>query len=316
MSASLSPVFATLLALGTITASLPACNQGNASKSSPQSFDSERAWKDLEKLVAFGPRPSGSAAIEETRKFLEAELKAIGLTPVRETFKEETPKGEIEFANVYADFPGKDVEGKKPPILVIGSHFDTKLCDFPFVGANDAGSSTAVLLELARSLKKTGPRDMTLRFIFFDGEEAVRRDWIDPDNTYGSRHHAEKIREASDRDRFRAFVLLDMVGDKDLHLTHDTYSTKKLRDAFFDAAKEIGLGDAVNGRRQSVKDDHLSFRRINIPSVDLIDLEYGPNNSYWHTPADTLENCSRESLDKIGRIVLAGLPAVEAAYGK
>jgi len=316
MSPTLSPLLATCLAIGTALAPLPACSQGSASQAK-SSFDSERAWKDLEKLVAFGPRPSGSAAIEETRKFLETELRAIGLTPVRETFKQETPVGEIEFVNVYAELEGTKVEGRKTPVLLVGSHYDTKRFDaFKFVGANDAGSSTAVVLELARTLKAGGPRAMTIRFVFFDGEEAVRRDWKDPDNTYGSRYHAAQIEKSADRDRYKALVLLDMVGDKDLHLTPDTYSTKKLRDAFFDAAKAQGLAKSVNGRTQSIKDDHLSFRRINIPSVDLIDLDYGPNNSYWHTVADTLENCSKDSLDKIGRIFLAGLPTVEATYGK
>ena len=106
-------------------------------------------------------------------------------------------------------------------------------------------------------------------------------------------------------------MLLDLVGDADLQLTTDTFSDEALREAFFGAARAAGLGAHVDGTRMPVKDDHLSFMAAGIPCVDLIDLEYGPNNQYWHSPDDTLDKVSKESLDVIGRIVLLGLPTVE-----
>lgn len=301
----------TALAAGVVSAPL-SCDAPRAAGST---FDAQRAWKDLEHIVAFGPRPSGSPALEEHRKWLEAELKAAGLEPVRESFKPETPAGPIEMANVYADLRASD---PKAEVVILASHFDTKLAKDrfpkPFVGANDGGSSTAVLLELARVLAKGGPRAVTYRFLFLDGEEAVRWEWAGEDNTYGSRHHAQAIQKSGLARDVRALILLDMVGDKDLKILRDTNSDRRLQSLFFEAARKAGLGKFVDGRAEEISDDHLRFRDLGIPCLDLIDLDFGPQNSYWHSPQDTLENCSKDSLDAAGRIVLAGLPGLEADF--
>jgi len=302
------------LVLGcTIVTLASGCSTGSAA-SSATPFDGARAWRDLEAQVALGPRPSGSEAIEGTRKYIEAQLVEAGLAPVREPFVERSPAGEIEFCNVYADLAGRS-DGGAPPILILLSHFDTKRLGPSFVGANDGGSSTAVLLELARVLARQGPRAMTIRFLFVDGEEAVGAVWEDPDNRYGSRHHAARIHADADlAERVKACVVIDMVGDKDLDLVLDRNSSKRLLDVFFDTAKAhklpIGLGRKVD----NISDDHLSFRTYNVEAADLIDLTYGPGNSYWHTDEDTLDKCSVESLQAIGDLVLLALPAVEARY--
>ncbi len=283
------------------------CDTPSGSKRA-RAIDADKAWAHLERQVAFGPRPSGSKEIEECRKYLEAELSAAGLKPKRETFKAETPIGEIEFTNIWAEWPGSDPQAGW---IVLGSHYDTKRMPFPFVGANDAGSSTAVLIELARVIVASGQGRFTYRFVFFDGEEATRPDWADPDNTYGSRHHAQQLKRVGDNTKARAFVLLDMVGDKDLKLTRDVYSDRRFMDCFLQAARANGLGAHVDGRSLEIRDDHLSFMAIGVPSVDLIDFEYGPNNSYWHTQADVLANCSKESLAAIGKITLLGLESLE-----
>ena len=275
-------------------------------------FDADRAWSDLERIVGLGPRPVGSEALEEQRKLIEAELRAAGLEPVRQAFVANTPLGEREMANVIADVPGRSLDGEPAPIVILCSHIDTKIFDFEFVGANDGGSSTAVLLELARGLASTAPHGVTYRLIFLDGEEALRPEWRGLDNTYGSRYYADQLLRSPDLARVKACVLLDLVGDRDLKLTRDTNSDRRLLGFFFDAARRGGLGQHVGAAAQAVKDDHLSFMRSGIPSCDLIDLEFGPNNDYWHSPQDTLENCSRDSLAAIGRIVLLGLPALEA----
>lgn len=270
-------------------------------------FDGARAWEHLEALVALGPRPAGSRALEEARTYIEGQLRSAGLEPAREAFEAETPVGPIRMANIVVDLPGPT---EQSPIVVICTHYDTKRFDFEFVGANDGGSGTAVLIELARMLSQRAS-PVAYRLVFLDGEEAVRSFWADPDNRYGSVHHAARLEELGLLPRVKACVLLDMVGDKGLRLTHDDYSDQVLLAAFFDAAEEHGLGDHVAGRRQPVKDDHLSFIEAGVPSVDLIDLDYGPNNRYWHSPDDTLENVSAESLGVIGTIVLLGLPRVE-----
>jgi len=285
------------------------CNAGSATVVVPP-FDSERAWRDLERIVGFGPRPAGSAAIEETRVYIESQLREAGLEPIREPFEAQTAIGAIDMCNVYADLEAPQVDGKPADLIVLCSHFDTwrKLPDF--VGANDGGSSTAVLLELARALSATGPHPQSYRFLFVDGEEETL-EWsalAGLDNTYGSRHHAQKLLRSPDYSRTKACVVIDLVGDRDLALWRDTNSDRRILGAFFEAARENGLGQYIGSTRQAVKDDHLAFIVTGIPSADLIDLDYGPDNSYWHTNEDTLDKCSRESLDAIGRIVLHGLP--------
>lgn len=301
-----APRLARLLAL--IGALGAGCSSGTAAPPRQAPFDEGRAWAHLEHLVSLGPRPPGSEALEATRRYLSEQLAALGLEPVREPFTARTPLGPIEMANVYADLPG---EGEAPPIVVLCTHFDTKRFDFEFVGANDGGSGTAVLLEIARLLAKGPPRPVTYRFLFLDGEEALRPVWVDPDNTYGSRHHVEQLRKSGLLQRIGACVLLDMVGDADLRLNRDLNSDPKLLELFFEAAREAGLGRHVDGRREAVRDDHIPFLRAGIAAVDLIDLEYGPDRSYWHTAEDTLEHCSRQSLGVIGRIVMLGLPRLE-----
>ena len=273
-------------------------------------FDSARAWRDLEKQLSFGPRPAGSAALDATRAWLEDELKKAGLEPRREPFRAPTPRGEVDFANIYADLDAKGGDAQAPLVIFV-SHFDTKRMDFPFVGANDAGSSTATLLELARGLAAAGPRTIALRFLFVDGEEAVRPQWIDPDNRYGSKHHAAQLKVRDERERTKAVIVLDMCGDRDLRFHRDPYSTAWLSELVFAAARREGLAAHVDGPRDAIADDHLSFLEVGIPALDLIDFTYGPENSWWHTHEDTLDKCSEQSLAITARIVLAALPELE-----
>jgi hypothetical protein len=281
-------------------------------------FDAARAWKLLEEQVAIGPRPAGSEASERTRALIERELTAAGLQPQRETFTAQTPNGAVAMANVWAELAAAGPRPAEAPLVLLASHYDTKNVSFPFVGANDSASSTAVLLEIARVLASGAPREVGYRFVFFDGEEAVRAYWEDPDNCYGSRHHVAELRRKGELERVRALVLLDMVGDRELRLTRDSYSGSRLVDIFFGAAREHGLGKHVDGRTLAVKDDHQPFLAAGVDSIDLIDFDYGPDNSWWHSAEDTLDKCSQESLSIVGRIVLLGLGGLErfAATGK
>jgi len=276
-------------------------------------FDAGRAWRHLEALVAIGPRQSGTPGAEQAREYIAGELRAAGLEPVREAFTADTPVGPLAMANLYADLPAAG--SAAAPLVILCSHYDTKRFDFEFVGANDGASSTGVLLELARALAgRANP--VRYRILFLDGEESVREKWRDPDNRYGSRHHARGLVERGEVPQVGACVLLDMIGDRDLQLTSEQYSDPKLLAAFFDAARGLGVSACIDGPREPVKDDHLSFMAVGIRSVDLIDIDYGPNNDYWHSPEDTIDKVSRESLDHIGRIVLHGLPRVEALVAR
>ena len=298
-----SPVFIFLL----LSLSLLGSCGSSPSAPPPSDFDPALAWKHLETVVGFGVRSTGSEGLTSTREYLMSQLKSYGLTPVLQEFTDDTPIGVVSFANVYADIGPVD-----RPMVIFCTHIDTKIFDFEFVGANDSGSGTAVLLELARCMAdRQADSKLTYRVLFLDGEESIREQWRDPDNRYGSRHHAQYLVDSGERARVKACVLLDLIGDKDLKLTTESYSDSRLRSIFFKTASKIGLGQHVDGPSREILDDHLSFMAVDIPSVDLIDYEYGANNEFWHDPRDTLENVSQASLDAIGRIVLAALPELE-----
>ncbi len=266
-------------------------------------FDSGRAWEDLRQLVAIGPRPSGSPAIEQTRKYIKDRLSAAGLTAVEQTWDDQTPIDKVRMVNLLATIPG----ARKERIVFTG-HYDTKLFrEFRFVGASDGGSSAAFLLELARALK--GRRNpFTIELLFLDGEEARLRDWSGTDNTYGSRHYVEAAKRDGSLASLKALVLLDMIGDRDLHIRRDTNSTPWLTNVIWDVAKRQGLEDVFLADSTRIEDDHVPFVAADVPAVDIIDLDY----EAWHTAKDTLDAVSARSLQTVGDVVLAALPLIEA----
>ena len=177
------------------------------------------------------------------------------------------------------------------------------------MGANDGGSSTGLLLELARVLAdKKDARDYW--FLFLDGEEAFV-EWSTFDSTYGSRHLAQRWKNQGMVPKVRALILLDMIGDKDLDIWYETNSTQRLMDLVWATAKRIGQNSILSQTREPVGDDHIPFLDIGIPCVDIIDFNYGPQNSHWHTAADTLDKISPQSMEKVGRVVIAMLPALQ-----
>ena len=265
-------------------------------------FDGKRAWRDLERQVAFGPRPSGSPALQKTRDYILGELKAAGIQARQQPFVATTPIGDVAMANVVATLPGK-----RPERIALGSHFDTKLFnDIRFVGASDGASSTAALLELGRTLAKR-PNAFTVELIFFDGEEAVVEWSRNNDNTYGSRHYVQAAQQAGTLRTLQAFVLLDMIGDKELIIRRDANSTPWLVDIVWNAAARLGHGGTFSNELTSIDDDHIPFVRAGVPSVDIIDLDYPA----WHTAEDTLDKVAPRSLQIVGDVVLAALPEIE-----
>jgi len=270
-------------------------------------FDSGRAWEHLRQLVAIGPRPSGSPAIEQTRKYIKEQLGAAGLTAVEQTWDDQTPIDKVRMVNLVATIPG----ARKERIVVAG-HYDTKLYrQFRFVGASDGGSSAAFLLELARVLKaRRNP--FTIELLFLDGEEARMPDWHGTDNTYGSRHYVELARRDGSLATLKALVLIDMIGDRDLDIRRDTNSTPWLTNIIWEAARRQDLDDYFVPDSTRIEDDHLPFLAAGVPSVDIIDLDYEP----WHTAKDTLDAVSARSLQVVGDVLLAALPQIEAHLTK
>jgi len=274
----------------------------SASVPSHPAFDSSRAWQDVERQVAFGPRPAGSAAIQQTRDYIVAELKAAGIETRLQPFIAMTPLGDVSMANVIGTIPGR-----RPERIALASHFDTKLFrDIRFVGANDGASSTAALLELGRVLAKR-QNAFTIELLFFDGEEAVVEWGRNNDNTYGSRHYVETAQRNGTLAGLRALVLLDMIGETGLLIRRDANSTPWLVDIVWAAAARIGHRAAFSNELTAIDDDHMPFLRAGVPAVDIIDLEYPA----WHTANDTIDQISPQSLQIVGDVVLAALPDIE-----
>jgi glutaminyl-peptide cyclotransferase len=266
------------------------------------SFDSNKAWEHLRKQVSLGPRPSGTPAIVETRRYIVEQLKASGIESREQMFIGMTPLGEVSMANVIATIPGKRKER-----IAIASHFDTKLYrEFRFVGANDGASSTAALLELGRVLKQRA-NEFTIELLFLDGEEARMPEWRGNDNTYGSRHYVQAAQKDKSLSTLKALVLLDMIGDRDLKIRRDANSTPWLVESIWGAAAKLGHSETFSTELTTVEDDHIPFLRAGVPAVDVIDLD----NPTWHTPQDTLEFVSARSLQTVGDVILAALPEVE-----
>ena len=273
-------------------------------------FDSSKAWEHLSQMVAIGPRPSGSAAIRQTRAYITRQLASYGLTVQEQNFVGQTPKGPIEMVNLIVRLPGKRTDR----ILFTG-HYDTKLLA-KFVGASDGASSAAFLIELARVLKDQ-PREYTYEFVWFDGEEAVVS-WVKGvDSTYGSRYYVQAGKKANALASIKAMILVDMIGDKNLTLRRESASTTWLKDVIWGTAKKLGHGAIFMDEETVIEDDHLEFLSAGVPSVDLIDLDYPE----WHNDAkccDDLTKVSARSLQIVGDVLIAALPEItkRAVAGK
>ena len=265
-------------------------------------FDASRAWDHLRAVLAFGPRPAGSPAIDQTRQYIKTQLAQLKVKVVEQAWDDTTPAGRVHMVNLIATIPGTSTDR-----IVIAGHFDTKRYrEFRFVGANDGGSSTAFLIELARVLKDR-KNALTIELLFLDGEEAVG-EWQAPDHTYGSRHYVEVAKQTGTLASLKAMLLVDMIGDRDLRIRRDLNSTRWLTDAIWSAARTQKLDEVFINDVTEIEDDHLPFLEAGIPSVDIIDLEYDA----WHTPMDTIEQLSARSLQSVGDVLLAALPGIEA----
>jgi glutaminyl-peptide cyclotransferase len=275
--------------------------------SAQSGFDGSRAYDHLRQVVSFGPRPAGSPAIERTREYIIAQLKALGIPVVQQAFDAKTPIGTIHMVNLIATIPG----ARKERIAITG-HYDTKLFrEFRFLGANDAGSSTAFLIEMARALKARRNAN-TIELIFFDGEEATLRDWGGTDHTYGSQYYVDNAKKTGTLAGLKAMILVDMIGERAPRFLKEGRSTRWLTDEVWAAAQKLGYGSVFVNDITPIEDDHVPFLAAGVPSTDIIDLDYPA----WHTADDTLDQTSARSLEIVGNVVLAALGPIEKTIGK
>jgi hypothetical protein len=261
-----------------------------------EELSGEKALAHVQRLVYFGPRPSGSEAIEKSRHYIEDQLRSSGWQVTRQAFTDDTPRGKVEFVNLIAQFPP---QGHATPLFLLCSHYDTKTFDaIKFVGANDGGSSTGLLLELARVLALHPNLAANIELVFFDGEEAYDH-FSETDGLYGSRYFARQLR-GNRAKQFRGGILFDMVGDSSLDVTLPADSPPKMARDIFAAAEALKLRNYFTYLDREMIDDHSPLNAIGIPTIDVIDFDY----SWWHTAGDTIDKISAQSLQIVGLVAL------------
>ncbi len=274
----------------------------------PPAFDGDRAMQYVKDIVKFGPRPVGSANHKKVEEYITAHLKGDQVED--DTFTSDTPEGKMPVHNIIAKYPGT-----KDGIIVIASHYDTNypLRNTSYVGANDGGSSSALLLEIANQLRDK-PRDgYSVWLVWDDAEEAIKPDGsgglpeempFKDDSLYGITHVAEKWQSDGTLKKIKAFLLADMIGDADLNIDRDLNSTPWLENVVGEAAKRLGYQSHFFARTNEVGDDHVPFMKRGVPSADLIDFMYGYNNVFWHTTQDTVDKLSPKSLQIVGGVLI------------
>lgn len=267
-------------------------------------FSGQRAYDHTKALVGFGPRPSGTPAIRKAQGYIETQLKAAGWEVVEDNFTAKTPAGAVPMKNIVARRTG--MSGKA---VVVTGHYDTKRFPFSFVGANDAGSSAGLLLEMATALKNVRLKN-DVYLVFFDGEEAVK-EWTETDSLYGSRHLADKWHADGTLGRIKGLINVDMIGDRDLHVVKEQYSSDVLRSIVWQVASQTGQAKSFDGPDMAIEDDHIPFLKRGVRALDLIDFDYGPDHAWWHTKLDTMDKLSAASLQSVGTVVLETLKRLE-----
>ncbi len=291
MMKTLRPVLAILLIILAFS-----IMQVNGQVSHTPLFDGESAYSFLTGQCDFGPRPPGSENLTLCRAYIAETLESFNWTVSIQNFTYR----ETACANIIATWPGM----VNSPI-VLGAHYDTRPNatsdhpinqSIPIMGANDGGSGTAVLMELARILPTADRSKVEL--VFFDAEDSGGIDgwdWIRGSVHYVSELTAQRI------STIEAMVLVDIVGDADLYLPKERTSTDSLQNVIWSIAADLGYSSTfVDSPGGGVTDDHKPFLDAGIPAVDIIQV---PFPSYWHTLEDTPDKCSAESLEIVGEVI-------------
>lgn len=289
----------------------PTVTQSAASPASPADTGSQpnvngnQVMQYVKDVVAFGPRPPGSSGHAKLEQYILSKLKGVDVE--QDKFTAQTPVGQFPINNIIAKFPGK-----KDGIIVVAGHYDT---NYPlpksYVGANDGGSTTALLLALADHFRGQQLDGYSVWLVWTDGEEAFVK-WTDADSLYGTRQLAHAWQQDGTAKKVKGFILVDMIGDADLDIQRDTNSTPWLTDVVSQAATDLGYQSHFFQQTIAIEDDHIPFAKIGVPVVDLIDFDYGYNNVFHHTPEDTIDKLSPQSLAITGDVVLQTIRLLDA----
>jgi Zn-dependent M28 family amino/carboxypeptidase len=268
-------------------------------------FNGGKALEYARQLVAIGPRWPTGPGHAKAEEYLRSHFKLDQLE--EDTFTANTPIGPVNMRNFIVRFPGK-----KDGVIVLASHYETNfpLRNIGFVGANDGAATSGLLMAIADDLRGKKLEGYSVWLVFFDGEEAIQK-WSASDSTYGSRHLAAKWGRDGTLSKIKALLLADMIGDKNLDIQRETRSADWLVALVRQAAKKFGYERYFFQNEEPVEDDHLPFVERNVPSIDIIDLDYGPNNSYHHTAQDTLDKVSARSLTIDGDVFLETIRLID-----
>jgi Peptidase family M28 len=289
-------------AISPADAALPASKTGG--------FDGAAAYDYTAKLVAFGPRPPASDAIHRTQDYVVGQLKSFGCAVDTDDFHADTPIGSLAMKNIIAKIPGTG-QG----IILLLTHYDTlRLANF--VGADDGGSSSGLMLEMARLLCAGPKRKYAVWIAFLDGEEAQLvqngvAQWTATDSVYGSRELAARLDLSGDLKRIRAVILADMIGQKNLEIPRESSSTRWLTNLIWNTAARLGYQNVFVSREEAVSDDHGPFLDRKVPAADIIDYSGYVNLGYWHTPQDTMDKLSPRSFSIVGYVILESVAELE-----
>jgi hypothetical protein len=265
-------------------------------------FDSARAMQYVKEMVAYGPRPLGSANHRKVEDFIVSNLKGDAIDD--DVFTADTPEGKFPVRNIVAKFPGT-----RDGVIVIASHYDTNypLRNTSYIGANDGASSSALLLEIANQLRGKKNDGYSVWLVWDDAEEAMKPETempFDKDSLYGISHLAQNWQRDGTLKNIKAFLLADMIGDADLNIDRDLNSTPWLEAVVYQAATRMGYQSHFFATINQVTDDHIPFVQKGVACADLIDFNYGYNNVFWHTPQDTVDKLSPKSLEIAGTTIL------------
>ena len=265
-------------------------------------IDAKRAFQYTREVTAFGPRYMGSENHKKLERYIIDHLKGDQVED--DAFTADTVEGKFPVHNIIAKFPGT-----KDGIIAIFGHYDTNypLRNIGYVGANDGGSSTAILLEFANQLRAAShdkKRDgYSVWLVWTDGEEAVKT-WSDTDSLYGTRHLAETWEKDGTLKKIKALMVMDMIAPTDLAVLRDTNSTPWLLDLIYSAAERGGYQSHFYALQTAIEDDHLPFVKRGVPCADVIDMPYGYNDVFHHTAQDTMDKLSPQSLEIVGNTIL------------
>ena len=285
------------------------CAVGFAAPAPPQKVTGQSVYALTKELLAVAPRRfNGSPGHAAAEQFIKSHFapEAKDGRFFDDAFTASTPAGYQTMHNFIVKYPGK-----KDGIIVLDSHYETNfpLKDIPFVGANDGACTTALLIRIGEYLRTHPPQGDSVYILFDDGEEAVKQ-WEGTDNDYGTRHLAAKWSQDGTLGHIKAFLLADMIGDRDLNINPDSGSTPWLVDLLRQAAKDTHHEHNVLQHPQvDVSDGHVPFMQRGVPVLDLLDIDYGPHDAkhpdgWHHTAEDTIDKISPQSLQISADILL------------